>query len=412
MHNYSDSPVKTHGCDLPDDVVLPLLKTHIPNQALVPNKLFRVKVSTQGITSDWRTISSYFAFNLSLVQAGNGAILRQANYHRQLRLHLTNSGCNWSRKDSDTAAWMSRCHLMSLLALKRPSKQGEAPRGAPRKYPQLAIIIDLLKTSSAPITPSPRAKPSTYNALRPSPSTYTASDKADSDSDDVIEVPIKKTKVEVIAIDDIPAAPTDIDDDSDGELASIENKMFMPQTTIVESYTTITSFISPPVNPSGLVLSAATLRELAKGGTRRAPMPCDYLNFGKNNNADTKNGVPEYQFAPLAPLPDVDAPLLDIADADAPLLDFAPLLVPIDRIRCRTKTRPSVCLGARPKASATPKKKPKKKPVPAPADDAEAYYQLWNIMDLVYKKKKLIFEVRKSISKLILTSILTFSFHS
>ena len=301
---------QARGVDLPTSVTKNILSDHIPLATCKPTEIWKLtKLTASGQTSDWGTLKKNFGIINALIEAGGGAIPHQKSLHAEFVAWLAENGIVWAVKDSERAIAHLRAGMQSLLSLKR-TNEGKAPR----KFPELQIIIDKLifpsstkddVNMSAAMVPVPVAS---THAMAPVPVVSThatfpvpvASTQAmvpvDDDSDFGEEFQSK-----LFNVDHNPELPTPkpkpmLDPDTEFFPPSIQRwitPVSTPMSTPVrsnlmmhtaEKYTTEKELIK---HTTPVLLNADELRRLSfQGPPIKAPLPCDYTKFGKAEESD------------------------------------------------------------------------------------------------------------------------------
>ena len=301
---------QTRGVNLSEEVTHRIFSDHISMSHCRPNELFKLnRISTTGSTSEWAVLKKEFALLNDLIEASGGLIPHQKSTHSHLVTWLATNSMTWALKDSERATNHLRVALQSLLGLKRSGS------GAPKKFPELQIIIDKL------ILPSSTKDDVNMSAVVPTVPVPFASTQA------MVPVPVASTHA-MVPVPVATQAMVPIDDDSDfGE--EFQSKLFnvyqnpepptpkpkpmldpnteffppsmqrwitpastpmstpvrsnlMMHTSTTEKHTTEKHASTTP----GL-LNADELRRLSfQGPPIKAPLPGDYNKFGKAEESD------------------------------------------------------------------------------------------------------------------------------
>ena len=289
---------QARGVDLPTSVTKNILSDHIPLATCKPTEIWKLtKLTASGQTSDWGTLKKNFGIINALIEAGGGAIPHQKSLHAEFVAWLAENGIVWAVKDSERAIAHLRAGMQSLLSLKR-TNEGKAPR----KFPELQIIIDKLifpsstkddVNMSAAMVPVPVAS---THAMVPVPVATQAMVPIDDDSDfgeefqsklfNVYQNPEPPTPKPKPMLDPNteffpPSMQRWITPPSTPMSTPVRSKLMM-HTSTTEKHTTEKHASTTP----GL-LNADELRRLSfQGPPIKAPLPGDYNKFGKAEESD------------------------------------------------------------------------------------------------------------------------------
>jgi hypothetical protein len=299
---------RTLGCTLPDHVAKQLFTDFVAKSSCSPSKLWSIDIKS-GRTSDWNAIAKHAAFLSQIIERGKGRIPKQFQMHKQFVEYLESEDEKWKFKDSDAAIGRLRCMLQTLL-----HRKGSGA-GAPKRHPQLGIIIDKLIIDKIRGTAEPDEDFQMVVLEKPVPPLVVLD--ADSSDDDIDFQKLFKK---------LPPTPTTPSPSTASFFAGFScMPLNLPAITNGLACTppklpALTLECTPP--PAGVakkILTAAALAALAIAPPVPAPTPSDYLklNATLKEEAKTKRRLGSKTTGALVPIAEQPAEPAILAEPTA-----------------------------------------------------------------------------------------------
>ena len=125
-----------------------ILDETVPLSQCTPKKLFRVRESSNGLTSDWNIVMKYLTTLSAVLDATAGKQLTYKPWTKQLKTWLADQSLEWCLADVEGCADGLRVMLRSVQSMKHG--QGKPPRN----YAALQVLLDKIPAKPAQHTTS------------------------------------------------------------------------------------------------------------------------------------------------------------------------------------------------------------------------------------------------------------------
>ena len=159
---------------LSDDKINKILDETVPKGQCKPKKLFTVKESANGTTSDWQVCQRFLPTLSQILDETGGLQLTMKPLTKQLQKWLAKEDFMWAIGDIEASADGLRVMIRSLKAMKENSGR------PPRNYSSLQILLDKIPVESR------RTGNQTANPALPSGESTDEPESSQSESEEIV----------------------------------------------------------------------------------------------------------------------------------------------------------------------------------------------------------------------------------
>ena len=132
---------RTKGTCLPEQRAKEILSAHIPMAVCKPTCLLKLKVTNNGLTSQWSVLNKYKALLQEILEETDGRVPNQKNLQKQFDAFLKDHEMKWCLADVIAPMYNLRSMTRSLLDKKRSRTR------LPIQYQSLQPLVDMMHTS-------------------------------------------------------------------------------------------------------------------------------------------------------------------------------------------------------------------------------------------------------------------------